>query len=571
MTQIFPILYSAQIVGHELIADHTGRNHVVYVIEIGLCDSMLKHRVYRRYSKFLLVDKLLESDYGVRRTMSRLPSLRRGTDDTVIEERKKVLSGLLDKFLAHLCPLVIDFFRIVPREDSRYDFSAVTSEVTSGVVTPVDDDSDEELVRRLEGAITSETPSFTIFSSFAKSFSFARDHAVSTNLLRLIIAQIGKMEQSPTDSIRFLRFLARLVSTEHNPSEAGLVRFLVNNQISPSDWAKGNLAIHVTSGATAFGNRADVFRLIFFLDKNEEELYEIFNDEQAVSLYLMWRDRYVMFADTSPGNVGETHVSAGAVSLMGPMSPLAASPAKSKNQHSFAHDAREWLMVSLAALDDTSIFPAQGVSLWRRVLVPEETARTVLGEICLEYRPVSCEFEIKFQWTFPAHINMELVLGLLYNPEELGLSLSGFFGITSACTVSCQEEDSLVKKICAYFDDPKKAVANLLITADRGVSNNTVVLAVVSDPSAPRPASSSHRVIRSLHMGGCEVNVTSGQMKGLFHFSNESIFLIAGDLLGERLVLWKAIEKFSNALKNPTIGNPDNHMSVWLRRKFSNS
>jgi hypothetical protein len=541
------------------------------VIEVTRLDSTTKHRVYRRYSKFVLVDKLLESDYRIARTISRFPSFRRGADEAVIGERKAVLSELLDKFLAHFCPLVSEFLRIVPQEDSPYDFSAVTSEVTSGVQTPAVDDSDEEQIRKLCRAMNLETPSFPIFLSIVNSISFSRNHSVAVELLRLMISQVGKVDASPTDAINYLRYLSRLVSMEHNPSEAALVRFLINHKISSTDWLKGELKSHVTHNATVFGNRADVFRLIFALDKNEEELYEIFDhDEQAVSLYLMWRDRHVVFSETAPGDVGEVS-SAGAISLMGPMSPLAASPARSRNQNSLAHDAREWLMVSLAALDDSSIFPST-VCSWTKVDIPTETASVLLGDIVMHYRPSASEFEVKFEWTFPAHVNMELLLGLLYNPDQMGFAdIENYFGFASACTVMSREEDGMVKKICAYFDDPKKAVANLLVTADRGVSNNTVVLAVVSDPSAHRPQTTSHRLIRSFHMGGCEVNVTSGQMKGLFNLSHESVFLIAGDLLGERLVLWKAIERFSNALKNSTINSPDNPMSVWLRRQFSNS
>jgi hypothetical protein len=173
---------------------------------------------------------------------------------------------------------------------------------------------------------------------------------------------------------------------------------------------------------------------------------------------------------------------------------------------------------------------------------------------------------------------MEHVLGLLYNPEEIGTRdlVGNFFGMVSSFTVShpAEEDDVIVKKLVVFFEEPKKAVANLVATAGKGVGNNSVVIALASDMTSARSASPTHRLIRSFHLGGCEVNVSTGHVKGLFNLSSDSIFLVAGDLLGERLLLWKALERFSTVLRELSRSHVQsfaNQMSCWLRLQFSPS
>jgi len=204
----------------------------------------------------------------------------------------------------------------------------------------------------------------------------------------------------------------------------------------------------------------------------------------------------------------------------------------------------------------------------------------ILGDLSLWYRPSQSqtEYEVKLEWTFPAHVNMEHVLGLLYNPEEIGTRdlVGNFFGMVSSFTVShpAEEDDVIVKKLVVFFEEPKKAVANLVATAGKGVGNNSVVIALASDMTSARSASPTHRLIRSFHLGGCEVNVSTGHVKGLFNLSSDSIFLVAGDLLGERLLLWKALERFSTVLRELSRSHVQsfaNQMSCWLRLQFSPS
>ena len=585
--QLFPISYSARIVGHEIVKDDLARDHVVYVIEVSRPDSPIKYTVYRRWSKFVMVDKLLESEHGVARTISRFPSFRRGTDESLIRERIDVLNVLLVKFLSNLCPLVSEFLRIPSEEESRYDFSAVTSSVvTSGVQTPmIIDDSDEGVMRKIRHETqigeSCGKPIFSIFMTHVKTnpISLARNQLVGVDFLALVVEKIGVSGTCPTDSMRFLKFLSHIVSAEHNPGESAIAVFLLNHKISTTQWAKANLGYHITENPSPFGNRSDAFRLIYALDKDDLGLHNLGLPEMAVSQYLMWRDRHVTFAEVLPGqaNGGDSFVSPGMVSLMGPHSPLAASPARSsRSPNSAAHDAREWLMVSLAALDSDGLFiPDQ--SSWIKVATPKQCEDKILGEFSLWYRPSLSESqtEVKFEWSFPAHVNMEHVLGLLFNPDEIGTPglVGNFFGLVSAYSVNhtTEEENILVKKLTAYFEEPKKAVANLILSSGRGVGSNSVVIALASDTSTNRSIVSTHRLIRSFHLGGCEVNVNTGQMKGLINFSSDSIFLVAGDLLGERLVLWRALERFSFAVKELSHSHQfshDNPMSCWLRSQF---
>ena len=581
----FPISYSARVSGHEVVVDDLGREHVVYVIEVERSDSPVKYTVYRRWSKFVMVDKLLESEFGVPRTTSRFPSWRRGTDEKLISERKQLLNILLEKFLLNFCDVVSEFLRIPSQEESRYDFSAVSSSVvTSGIQTPLVDDSDEGLMIKLRHEIriadSSGKAVFPVFINLVKAnpISLGRNQSVAVDFLSLLLERTGTCETNPTDSLNFLKFLAQTVSAEQNPSEYAIAIFLLNHKVSANQWAKADLGFHVTRIPSPFGNRLDVFRIIFALDKDDVGLQDLGIPEIAVSQYLMWRDRHVSFAEVLPAvQAGESYVSPGMVSLMGPNSPLAASPSRSsRNQTSAANDAREWLMVSLAALEDDGIFASNQTS-WTKVSIPEGSKNLILGDVSLWYRPSSeSQTEVKFEWTFPANVNMEHVLGLLFNPEEIGAPLdlvSGFFGLVSSFTLTqaaVDEDDVLLKKLTVYFDEPRKAMAHLVVSVGRGVGSNAVVLALASDTTISRSVT-THRLIRSFHLGGCEINVTTGQMKGLINFSSDSIFLIAGDLLGERLVLWKAFERFSSAVRDYNRVhefNNENPMSCWLRSQF---
>jgi hypothetical protein len=213
----------------------------------------------------------------------------------------------------------------------------------------------------------------------------------------------------------------------------------------------------------------------------------------------------------------------------------------------------------------------------------------VIGDPSLSYRTgPSGEYEIHFDWKLPSNIDMEIVLNLIYDAEIfLDKRCDGFFGFTGNPIVtrkptqsSVDTSDSLTDRFTAFFKDPRRlngiAAANLIKTMGLGVANNTVIIALCSDPCASI-FGPQYRAIRHLYFAGCEVNVATGSIRGIASLSSESIFLVATDLLGERGRFWEAVENFACVLSDsmrvaqstkPALATP---VSLWIRNNFINS
>ena len=110
------------------------------------------------------------------------------------------------------------------------------------------------------------------------------------------------------------------------------------------------------------------------------------------------------------------------------------------------------------------------------------------------------------------------------------------------------------------------AVANVIKSCGRSASGN-VVIACSVDPRIPVTAATDPlvRPIKHLHIVGCEIDVNRGVLTGTAMLSAESVFLVANDLLGERMALWRAVENVSTILRSVSHATaPTTSVSYWL-------
>jgi len=134
----------------------------------------------------------------------------------------------------------------------------------------------------------------------------------------------------------------------------------------------------------------------------------------------------------------------------------------------------------------------------------------------------------------------------------------------------------LAEKFIVVFRDQRRhngiARANLMKSVGAGLGSDTIVMAVSSDYSnqsatCPTP----DRMIRHLYFAGCEVNISSGEVRGVGSLSSDSIFLIAQDLLGEYGRFWTAVKRFSDALHAVQRPAHPTRLSNWIHSNFITS
>ena len=487
----------AKIVGTEQL-----HNHTAYVIEVTL-NNMETWRIFRRYSLFLRLDGDLRIEYP--EYFMRQP--------TVIPNRWAVWKyttserlEILQKYLSNLVAMDIAKERTVSNFLRLPDIPLFIDEEyypSTPDVLPLDG-SGEEIVEY-------------IGKSLGTSVEGLEKISWTESLFRLLLETV-LIPAMGTGSTRrgaaAVLMAARLASVSHN-LDAGLFLHVARTV----DWAPAKLEAHVNRPLVN-GNRGAVFELIKRIGLPPHAMVDCDGALRAL----------LTTPTVAPCPLWGNDPVEVSTALFGPQSPLARS-VLNQQHHSPAREgqifeAREYVEFSVAAGRAHFLIPhSEPAEPMRIVPVPEETLRVLQrtnGAVTLSFRPVSFEdIEVRIECMFN-NPDMQKLVQTVWNSQE-----------------------EFVEQIKCHFSDPRRpkgiAVLNLLKSVSRGVNGQTVVLAA-SATTSNDTVLPNEKQIHHLHYVGGEIDLENYSATFVGLVSSEAIFLIAPDLLGERLLLWKWIE-----------------------------
>lgn len=413
-----------------------------------------------------------------------------------------------------------------------------------------------------------------------------------------LLSQIGERrpDKNPSVSaVEKLLLLQSLVCVETNIDAGPLVSVLRDMDMSRAHF--GDFITHPTMACT----KMSVFRILRSLGNAATVLSESTGD-YALNQYLAWLAWENAFTACNPdpswsatSQLSQTGLAG--VFALGPNSPSArsvgpfsptASMGRSQLASLLANEAREWVTFAVSSERDFYIAGSVATESWREIPVPVSVEKELVGEVSLKYRKstsVAGEIDIKLQWAFPASTDMESVVNLVYDPESYVESLSGvperirdfarsYFGVVSltkhrstdqtatgtqgSCTpaMSCMSVGAnvLAKSTLCHFTDMRRiggsAIASILRSCAKSFSGNIIIASCCDPRGLPSITDPLVRPIRHLHFVGCEIDIAKGLVTGSALLSPESVFLVASDLLGEPVLLWKSLVNFSNVLKS---------------------
>ena len=588
-------MISAIIVGAETVADGSGPPYTLYAIAVSSKLNGDTWTVYRRFSWFLQLDRQLP--------VQRLPRswLDSGTAATVVETRKTQLNEYLQQLL--LLPIEIslsepvrEFLRIIdtpPTLDDGIETPPPSRQV-SATPPPMEEDIH----------VRSDLTRLEDYECAVKQNS--NDEKSLISVVNNLLVGIGEStyHNTPTvAAVEKLLMLRRLVSVETNLDCGHVVKALRS-----ADWRPARLGWHIRNPTSAL-SRSAVFHCV--KASGLPPSLPLGGDDYAISQYAAWLQHQAAHGEgsggvTAPSAAALAHTGLSGVFALGPASPTArsigpSSPGGRTNTvSSIACDAREWVMFSNAREFIIPGTTAADDSGWIDVPVPDETKSHEHGLVTLKYKPAPCgECQVSLQWTFPGSTDMESLVNLVWDPvaylESIGAPpdfkrmAECYFGIlrfqapTDAPASSAHPHpmsgvsqagfgasNSMVRAVSCVFPDPRRvggtAVANVIKSCGKSASAN-VVIACSADPRIPATATTDPlvRPIKHLHIVGCEIDVNRGVLTGTAMLSAESVFLVANDLLGERMALWKAVENVSTILRSVSHATaPTTSVSYWL-------
>ena len=430
-----------------------------------------------------------------------------------------------------------------------------------------------------------------------------------------LFSQIGERrhdENTSVSAVDKLLLLQSLVCVETNIDAGPLVSVLRD-----MDMSRAHLADFITHPTIA-STKSSVYKILRSLGNAATVLSESNGGDYALNQYLAWLALENGFTACNPdpswsatSQLSQTGLAG--VFALGPNSPSArsvgpfsptASMGRSHLASLLANEAREWVSFAVSSERDFYIAGSVATESWREVPVPVSLEKDLVGKVSLKYRKStsgSGEIEIKLRWAFPASTDMESVVNLVYDPATYLDSLSGvperirdfaisYFGFVSltkhrstdqaatgtqgSCTpaMSCMSVGAnvLAKSTLCHFTDMRRiggsAIASILRSCAKSFSGN-IIIASCCDPSGlPSVTDPLVRPIRHLHFTGCEIDIAKGLVSGSALLSPESVFLVASDLLGEPVLLWKSLVNFSNVLKSVALSSQSilTPVSQWL-------
>jgi hypothetical protein len=593
-------MYSVHVEGHELFSFPS--SHVTYVLRVSLRHFGGSWVVYRRWSKFLELEKgLKERSASVRECVVRDGGwMADGTNEAVIAERINRMQNFFNRLFVlnedlWNDALLVEFLRL-PDEDNLSENRPTPSFTPPPAAETPPLEADEDLFAEwVEDTISSDR--LGVLAELKKRCPIQWTPYFAERVLPIVLEEIGRFVQVGPDeftpevsSIAYLEFLAEQVSLEKNPSEASA---LIHALRSPDLVFPFNMHVRFP---TVLINRLRAFQICKAIGLTPFVLLN--EDHVAVSQYIGWLDRERNFASLTVPMESALESYHPELPPIGPASPVA-SPAsqasgifgRSQLLVTVASEARDWLLMTLANYRESSsgfqLFGSVKATEnpWTDVSVPTGSVGKIIGKLNLSYRTTnSGETEVKLDWQFPLSVDMEAVVNLVWSPDEwvdvedrfITEKYFGFQNTSTNSVTSSMSVGPIVQQVRLEFPDNRRpggvAVCNTVRTLARGLRDSTVIAALVSDPKASRDQTGvvdpCRRFIRSLHLVGCEIDVHTGTLSGLGILSPESVFLVAGDLLGERLILWRAFESFSDLVVRGT-GNRNSHASAWLTQIFS--
>jgi len=542
-------LVSASIVSTDAVE---GQGYTLYGIQVTNRSDGSVWTVFRRFSNFLTLQSHLPKGMVPPECSLHGGVLASSTAPEIVQRRNQLLEDFLgcllvlpsDNVLA--IPELVEFLRLPFSESSAPPSEAEQSWISS-TSAPTPQASDQTDFKRLT----------TVVNKMSEE-----------NLNRFLLDLMQRIGHEPIPSannVYALASLQHLVCVETNSDSACVLHALVHIPGYQSMLRLNNFI----RTPTAAGSRLMAFRVakaICMHTRSSSPSSILLGDDQAVAQFTAWSTRQPL---PDRGSVPALAVP------IGPQSPLARSvyansqPAGGHAQSTAALEAREW--VAFAASSNDNLFRLPGsitnAAEWTLVSMPKESAKTIIGKLDLRYRVQSTGFgsqaqvyELRLDWHLPT-ADMEHVLHVLWESKFLGepVRVSEVPG----------ERANLTETLECEIKDQRRLGGTVTISLVKSCMrsfNGRVVMAATTDPLATTVhASPTTRRIKHLHFLGCEVDVERGIVTACALLSSESIFLVAGDLLGERLMLWPALERLSQALGETDSVTENNEMAEWLQ------
>jgi hypothetical protein len=549
-------LITATIAGTESV-DEGG--YTLYAIQVTSKTDGSVWTVYRRFSNFLNLQSRLPKgtipvECGVHGGV-----LASSTAPEIVQRRTEMLEDFLNALLSLPATTVwanedvCEFLRLPAESPSEEPHESFLLNETLQSWPP-----------------TSEPETYIDLKSLTVSVNKMNEESLNKFLLDLMHQVGGGTGPIPTaSSVHALGKLEHLVS-ETNVDGAIIVHAMVH---IPGWQSIIRLPVFIRTPTYA-RSRLSAFKVVKAVLTNHSAQIStnhiLLNDEQAISQYTAWISPTNVLSPQTPGSNSVSY-------FMGPQSPLARSVYASNSGmggHAVATaalEAREW--VASAAGDSGFRLPGlvSSGSEWTRVAIPNESVKRINGQLDLKYRVQASGsgvnalmYEIRLHWNFMPS-DSSLILNSLWDllsEGGTGIPVPGEAANLTE-TVECRVRD--LRQVGGIV------TINLVKSCMRSF-NGRVVMAATTDPSANtgnenRPAGQRH--IKHLHYVGFEVDADRGNLTGCALLSSESIFLVAGDLLGERLSLWQTIERFSSIATSLSSSVPekvvDTPMDEWLR------
>ena len=537
-------LVSAVVVDAQSVSDGSG-SYALYVVEVTCRQNGESWRVHRRFSAFLK----LQSDLS----FLAIPiSLHAGifassTSPQTIERRKRILEEFLGAVLSFSPTEALsgghlgEFLRMSDEVLVHLGLSPNESEdsVPSLCQSPTPPIEDSRILDWLEALICTVGRDMQLLT---REVCKLGDDKLR-DVLIFLLDRIGEsLDGVPTVvAADALGILSHLVSVETN-QEAGIV---VHCLLQLSDWApKAGLAKFVLYPTTG-GTRLHAFRVAA---ASRLSPGTVFSSEAAVAQFQAWQQvqssTMLSVHNDSMEAVGAQSGLA-ALFAIGPNSPVARSVQGSAQggRQGAAQEARDWVSFA-AATARNSAFVISGCVQdddgWKSVRIPSISEAAIVGKVAVKYRLAGTGlYELNIEWKLPSSTDMEAVINCIWDlaPSE-------------GAPVATSDE-SLTETAEYVWNDARRvggtAVVSLIKSCSRSWDEK-ILLAATTDPRAGGSQDPLVRHIRHLHYIGCEIDVDSGNVTGCALLSSESIFLIAGDLLGERLLMWRTLEHISHQL-----------------------
>lgn len=553
-------LLSVTVVGADTVSDTSG-SYALYVIEVTCKLNGDTWRVHRRFSSFLK----LQADLSHMAIPVSLPVgvFASSTSPSIMERRKR----LLDEFLAAVLSFPPE---VALANDHLSRFLRISDSVLACMGLSLADRDD--MSRSFCQSATPPLEDSGILAWLDTQLCMpGRDTQVLTKevsklgddklrvFLNRLLSQMGEAVDSvpSVSAAEAVALLSHLVSVETNQDASLVIHALVQITEWPS---KARLSNFVLCPSTAM-TRLHAFRIAEATGLNPEIVFS----DSAVEQFIAWQHARCQSAVPQSLQSGEDSMAGSGLAglfAIGPNSPVARSVngsghgGRQQTAAGVAQEAREW--VSFAA----SVGSSDGFTLsgsvkddWTVVKVPVLSSEAIMGQVEVKFKLSGpALYEIRVEWTFPPSTDMESVITVLW-------ALAG-----SAPASSPSSEENLLESVECVLNDSRRvggtAVVQILKSCSRSFDGRKVVLAATTDPKV---TTSSHdplvRRIKHLHYVGCEIDVDKGSVTGCGLLSSESIFLVAGDLLGERLSLWKLLERVSDQVG---VGLKGSRISQWL-------